>query len=184
LNAQNRPEGPSGAESAGVVERALMGFGRVREGTWKVVRAHALTVVTVAALLGASLLVLAKFLEVVRFIQLGGDLIPGAEASRKGSAALLVIGVAAGLAALAARWTEQSLPALASAALGAIALGMVLIGDLPDVTSSGITRGTLIGSADPGPGFWVELAGATVIVVAGLALARLLALENRESGHP
>jgi hypothetical protein len=184
LNAQNRPEGPSGAESAGAVERALVGFGRVREGTWKVVRTHALTVVTVAALLGASLLVLAKFLEVVRFIQLGGDLIPGAEASRKGSAALLVIGLAAGLAALAARWTEQSLPALASAALGAIALGMALIGDLPDVTSSGITSGTLIGSADPGPGFWVELAGATVTLVAGLALARLLALENRKSGHP
>jgi hypothetical protein len=179
LNAQNGPEGPSGAESAGAFERVLVGFGHVRAQTWKGVRAHALTVVTVAALVGASLLVLAKFVEVVRFVQLGGDLIPGAEASRKGSAALLVIGIAAGLSALAARWTEQSMPALACAAFGAIALGIVLIVDLADVTSSGITSGTLIGQADPGPGFWIELAGAIVTLVAGLLLARLLALERR-----
>src|SRR5204862_6435206 len=116
--------------------------------------------------------------EVVHFVELGGDLIPGAEATRDGSSAMLVIGIAAGLAALAARWTEQSLPALACAAMGALALGIVLIGDLPDVTSSGITSGTRIGQADPGPGFWVELAGAIVTLVAGLLLARLLALER------
>ena len=121
---------------------------------------------------------LSKYLEVVHFVELGGDLIPGAEATRDGSSAMLVIGIAAGLAALVARWTEQSLPALACAAMGALALGIVLIGDLPDVTSSGITSGTRIGQADPGPGFWVELAGAVVTLLAGLLLARLLALER------
>ncbi len=161
-----------------------MGFGRLRERAWSLLRSNALTIVTVAALLGAALLVLAKFLEVVRFVDLAGQLIPGAEATRKGSSALLVIGIAAGLAALAARWTEQSMPAIAAAALGAIALGIVLIADLPDVTSSGITSGKLIGQADPGPGFWIELAGALVTLAAGLLLARLLALSQLGHDRP
>ena len=124
------------------------------------------------------MLVLSSFLDVVRFVDLSGQLIPGAEATRKGSAAMAVIGVAAGFAALFARWGEHSLPAVASAAVGAIALAIVLIADLPDVTSSGLTSGKLIGEANPGPGFWVELAGALVTLVAGLVLARLLALQR------
>ena len=76
------------------------------------------------------------------------------------------------------------MPAIATAALGAIALGIVLIADLPDVTSSGITSGKLIGQADPGPGFWVELAGALVTLAAGLLLARLLAVHRVREGRP
>jgi hypothetical protein len=178
LSAQNGPKRPRGEALEAGLERILSGFARGRHALWKLVRAHALTVVTVAALVGGALLVLSKFLEVVRFVDLSGALIPGAEATRKGTSAMVVIGIAAGAAALFARWAEHSLPALASAALGAIALAIVLIGDLPDVTSSGITSGKLIGEADPGPGFWVELAGAMTIIAAGLVLARLLALES------
>jgi hypothetical protein len=161
------------------LERILSGFGTGRRGVSNALRAHALTIVTVAALVGASLLVLSKFLDVVRFVDLDGNLIPGAEATRKGTSAMLVIGLAAGVAALFARWAEHSLPALACAALGALALAIVLIGDLPDVTSSGITGGKLIGEANPGPGFWIELAGALVTTAAGLLMARLLALQRR-----
>ena len=116
----------------------------------------------------------------MRFVDLGGGPIPGAESIRKGTSAMVVIGIAAGVAALVARWAEHPLPALACAALGAIALAMVLIGDLPDVTSSGITRGKLIGEANPGPGFWVELAGAVTTIAAGLVLARLLAIARTQ----
>jgi hypothetical protein len=168
----------------GGLERVLTGFAAGRRALWRVVssqlRAHALTIATVAVLVGAALLVLSRFLEVVRFVDLGGELIPGAEATRKGTSAMVVIGLAAGMGALAARWAEHSLPAMAAAALGAIALGIVLIGDLPDVTSSGITSGKLIGQADPGPGFWVELAGAALTMVSSLALARLLARGQRD----
>jgi hypothetical protein len=87
-----------------------------------------------------------------------------------------VIGIAAGVSALFARWAEHSLPALACALLGAIALAIVLIGDLPDVTSSGITSGKLLGEAQAGPGFWVELAGALLLLGSGLVLARLMAV--------
>jgi hypothetical protein len=179
LNAQNGPESPRGAGFAVAVERLLAGFGRTRGAVWRRLTAHALTLATVAALVGAALLVLSDFLDVVRFVDISGRLIPGAEATREGTAAMLVIGVAAGLAALFARWSEHSLPAIACAALGAIALVIVLIADLPDVTSEGLTSGRQIGEADPGPGFWVELAGAVTTLVAGLVLARLLALARR-----
>jgi hypothetical protein len=178
LSAENGPERRRGQALGAGLERVLSGFATGRQAVWKQLRGHALTIATVAVLLGAALLVLSKFLDVVRFVDLSGALIPGAEATHKGTAAMVVIGVAAGVAALFARWAEHSLPALAAAALGAIALAIVLIGDLSDVTSSGITSGKLIGEADPGPGFWVELAGAIVTTAAGLTLARLLALER------
>jgi hypothetical protein len=179
LSAENGPGRPRGEAIEAGLERILVGFGRGRRAVWRQLRERALTIVTVAALLGAALLVLSRFLDVVRFVDLSGALIPGAEATREGSSAMVVIGIAAGLAALFARWAEHSLPALAAAALGAIALAIVLIGDVPDVTSSGITSGKLIGEANPGPGFWVELAGALVTLAAGLVLGRLLAIERR-----
>jgi hypothetical protein len=178
LSAQNGPEGPRGSALETGVERVLAGFGSGRRAAWRGVRGQGLTIATVAALIGAALLVLSTFLDVVRFVDLNGDLIPGAAATRQATSAMAVIGIAAGAAALFARWGEHSLPAVACAALGAIALAIVLIADLPDVTSSGITSGKLIGEANPGPGFWVELAGAVITLGAGLLLARLLALER------
>jgi hypothetical protein len=183
LSTQNGPQRPRRAGFEARFERILEGSGRVRRAAWQLVGRHALTLVTVAGLVGASLLVLSDFLDLYRIVDLRGQLVAGAKATRTGgdqhSDALLVIGIAAGAAALVARWTEQSLPALAVAALGAIALGIVLIGDLPDVTSAGLTLGPLEqGDADPAAGFWVELVGASVTVIAGLVLARLLALER------
>ena len=152
MSAQNGPERPRGGKSGAVLERTLSGFGRARRAGWNQLASHGLTLATVAALVGAALLVLSSFLDVVRFVDLRGQLIPGAEATREGTVAMAVIGIAAGVAALFARWAEHSLPALACAALGAIALAIVLIGDLPDVTSSGLTSSKEIGEAEPGAG--------------------------------
>jgi hypothetical protein len=184
LSTQSGPDGSRGKALEAGLERILAGFAGGRRSVWRVLREHGLTLATVLALLGAALLVLSRFADVVRFVDLAGELIPGAEATRKGSAAMVVIGIAAGSAALFARWAEHSLPALACAALGAIALAIVLIGDLPDVTSSGITSGKLIGEANPGPGFWIELAGALITTASGLVLARLLALRRAAPGRP
>jgi hypothetical protein len=181
LSTQNGPDGARGKALEAGLERVLAGFAGGRKRVWRGLREHGLTIATVAALIGAALLVLSSFLDVVRFVDLDGGLIPGAEATRRGTSAMVVIGIAAGTAALFARWAQHSLPALACAALGAIALAIVLIGDLPDVTSSGITGGKLIGEANPGPGFWIELAGAVITVAAGLVLARLLALDQARS---
>jgi len=181
LSGGNGPEKPRGEALEAGLERILGGFAAGRVALWKRVRAHGLAIVTVTALAGAALLVLSSFLDVVRFVDLSGELIPGAAATRHGTAAMVVIGLTAGAAALFARWSEHPLPAIASAALGAIGLAIVLIGDLPDVTSSGLTSGKLLGQADPGPGFWIELAGALLTLASGLVLARLLALEQAGS---
>jgi hypothetical protein len=180
LSAQKGPERPRGQALEAGLERILTGFASARRAVWERLRAHGLTIATVGALVGAALLVLSSYLDVVRFVDLAGELIPGAEATRQGTAAMVVIGLAAGAGALFARWAEHPLPAFASAVLGAIALGIVLIGDQPDVTSSGLTSGKLIGQADPGPGFWVELCGGLLVLGSGLALARLLAIARAQ----
>jgi hypothetical protein len=189
MTAEKSPKRRSQGESEALLERVAAVRQRISSGAaamsrtaGRALRDHALGLVTVLAITGAALLVLSKFLDVVRFVDLAGQLLPGAEATRKGSWAVLLIGIMAGMAALAARWADHSLPALACAALGAAALAIVLIGDLPDVTSSGITRAKLIGEADPGPGFWIELVGAILTTASGLALARLLAA-RRASGY-
>ena len=107
MTAENGPGRSRGEAFAAGLERFLGGFERGRRAAWRQVRARALTIATVAALLGAALLVLSRFLDVVRFIDLHGVLIPGAEATRKGSAEMVVIGLAAGFAALFARWGEH-----------------------------------------------------------------------------
>jgi cytochrome bd-type quinol oxidase subunit 2 len=85
--------------------------------------------------------------------------------------ALGVIGVVIAAAAVLARWTRQRLPAWAAVALAVLALGIVLIADLPDVTSSGLTTEIETGEAQPEAGFWVELAGALAALAGAAGLA-------------
>jgi hypothetical protein len=133
------------------------------------VAARPLELLTLFALVGGGLLVISEFLTLLQvktrlgviFEQTGGA---------HHSYALLVIGLGVLAAALVARSTEAEPPALGVAALGALALGIVLIGDLPDVGSSGITRNGQLGDANAAGGFWVELAGSLVAIVAGAAL--------------
>jgi hypothetical protein len=94
-----------------------------------------------------------------------------------------VIGVVIAVAAVLAWRTRQRLPAWAAAGLAAIALAIVLIGDVPDVTSSGLTTEIETGEAEPEAGFWVGLAGCAVALAGSAALAVLLsrdAAERRE----
>ena len=67
-----------------------------------------------------------------------------------------------------------------------IALGIVLIGDLPDVTSSGLTTEIEIGEAEPAAGFWVELVGAVVALAGagGAGVAALARTPSRRRGSP
>jgi hypothetical protein len=152
-----------------------------------VFRTRLLGLATVAAFVGAALLVVAELVDLYHVVGANGELVAGAKATQTGGDhhhyALLVIGLAALVASMVARWTEQPLPAMAVAALGLIVLAVVLIGDLPDVTSSGITKTPEIGDAKPAVGFWLELAGALVTVVSGLLMARLLTLARPEPGQ-
>jgi hypothetical protein len=157
---------------------------RLKSRSHAVFRVPWLGLATVAALVGGALLVAAEFVDLYHVVGANGELVAGAKATQTGGDhhgyAFVLIGSVVIVATLVARWTEQPLPAIGVAALGLITLAVVLIGDLPDVTSSGITKVPEIGDAQPAVGFWLELAGALVTLVSGLAIARLLTLGRRD----
>jgi len=94
---------------------------------------------------------------------------------RHGGALILLALVAAGAAALLALGRAQLLAAGGVLlAVGAMALGLTLIGDLPVTNDTGAIGATDLAqaSASAGLGFYLELLGAVLCTVAGaLALA-------------
>jgi hypothetical protein len=61
---------------------------------------------------------------------------------------------------------------LALGALGAFALLVALLGDLPDAHAHGLTRSFVLASATPGVGLYLEtLGGVLLLLVSGLGLA-------------
>lgn len=128
---------------------------------------------TVLALAGALLLIVAEFVDLFNVKQ-GGTVIFDKTTGDHHSYAMLVVGAAVAGAALACRATEAWPPAAGIVVLSLIALAIVLIGDLPDATSSGLTANLRTGNADPAAGLWLELGGALCALGSGLALALLL----------
>jgi hypothetical protein len=127
---------------------------------------------TITALLGGGLLILAEFLDLFEIE--ARDLVVKKQVGGSHHAyAMLVVGSGVIVAALLARSTEQWPPALGVAMLGGFAIAFALIADLPDATRTDLVRGARIGDAHPKVGFWTELAGATIALVSGLALVRL-----------
>jgi hypothetical protein len=121
---------------------------------------------TAAAFLGAVLLIAADFfhlfeikvLTVTRETRTGGS---------HHSYAMVVLGLAALPMAYGA--TRGSRPAMAAVAgLGAIALLIALVGDLPDVNETGVIgRNFTDAEASPSTGFYLETLGAVLLVVSG-----------------
>jgi hypothetical protein len=132
-----------------------------------------LEVLTITALLGGGLLILAEFLNLFE-IEARGLVVKEQAGGSHHAYAMLVVGAGTIGATLLARSTEQWPPALGIVLLGGFALAFALIGDLPDATRTDLVRGARIAEAHPSLGFWTELAGATIALVSGLALMRLL----------
>jgi hypothetical protein len=166
-----RPAGtPSvtpGARLATFLRRGREGASRLRSGQ------TLLELLTIAALLGGGLLILAEFLDLFE-IEASDVPVKKQAGGSHHAYAMLIVGAATIGAALLARSTEQWPPALGIALLGAFALAFALIGDLPDATRSDLVRGARIADAHPTLGFWTELGGAVITLVSGLALVRLL----------
>jgi peptidoglycan/LPS O-acetylase OafA/YrhL len=156
--------------------------GRVLRRGGALVGRHALGLAVAVAVIGGLLLVYAETLDLFKIVTPGGVTSNAAGSIRTGadqhSWALGVIGIMIVLSALLARWTRQRLPAWAAVLLAAIALAIVLIADLPDVTSSGLTTEIEVGEAEPQAGFWVELAGALIALAGSMALALRLARQG------
>lgn len=130
---------------------------------------------------GAALLVATPFLAVIEIAVGGTSRLAEADTRVEGwerhGPALLVLGAfAASLAVGAGRGARPAMAALG--ACGLVALGLVLVIDLPDLDETGLI-GALYAEADagPGPGWYTETAGAALLVLAaaGLLLADLRA---------
>jgi hypothetical protein len=128
---------------------------------------------TVLALAGALLLIIAEFVDLYQVKQ-GAAVVFDKTGGDHHSYALLVVGIGVAAAAFAARAGEAWPPAAGIVVLSLIALGITLIGDLPDATSSGLTANLRSGSADPAAGLWLELGGGLCALGSGLALVYLL----------
>jgi hypothetical protein len=139
---------------------------------------RALELITAAVLIGGALLVLSEFLTLFE-IDSGSLVVKQQTGGPHHAYAMLLIGSGTIAAALLARSTGARPPAVGVVVLSAVALLLALAADLPDATRSDLVRGARIADASPAAGFWVELAGALIALLAGLALARLL---GRTSG--
>src|SRR5829696_7123327 len=74
-----------------------------------------------------------------------------------------------------------ALAVLAVTALGAVALAIALIVDLPALDETGLIGRTYdLAKAHPGAGFWVELAGALGLLLGGALVVRGQVVRARE----
>jgi hypothetical protein len=129
-----------------------------------------LEVLTALVVIGGALLIVAEFLDLYQ-VQRGAVVVRAQTAGDHHSYALLVAGAGVIAGALLARAGEAWLPAAGVSVIGLAALALVLFGDLPDATSSGLTADVRLADAEPAAGFWVELVGASMTIVFGVLLA-------------
>src|SRR5438876_2427329 len=116
-------------------------------------RATLLELLTVVALLGGALLIVAEFLDLYQ-VKLGVVVVQERTSGDHHSYALLLVGAGVMVATLASRSAAAWAPAAAVAALGLLALAVVLIGDLPDATSWGLITYVHLVYAEPRIGWW------------------------------
>ncbi|MGI8512412.1 MAG: hypothetical protein ACR2NH_07265 [Solirubrobacteraceae bacterium] len=135
-----------------------------------------------AALVAAALaLIVAEFLTLREIVAVtavpeGGRTSGGAHHGY----ALAVVGVAALPMSFGAVLGGSRPASAALVVLGAVALGIALVADLPSLNETGLIGRTYdLAEAHPGPGFWLELAGSVVLLLGGLALLRIRVVEAR-----
>jgi hypothetical protein len=129
---------------------------------------------------GGLLLVAADFSTLLE-VRSGGvvrDRIAGGDRHTYG---LVPIGVGAVVMAVLVAMRESRPAALALAGLGLVALLICLLADVPDANRSGYLSGFRSADASPGPAFYLEAAGAVLVLLAGSAA---LALSPQGSGRP
>lgn len=174
-DADRRAEGAPPSPSSAFQERLAVWGRRAREVASELGRRERLLeIVTVIALLAGLLLVVSDFTNLFNAETHRRGIFQQQSGGENHAYALVVVGLAIVGASLLARATEAWPPGAGVAALGALALAIALIVDLPDATSSGLTTSVESGNADPAIGFWLELAGALIALLSGLVLVYLL----------
>jgi hypothetical protein len=121
-----------------------------------------------AALIGGLLLVAGDFSTLFE-VRVGGvarDRVTGGD---QHAYALAVIGAAAVPLALVATFGASRPAAFALGGLGLVAVAILLAVDLPDVSRNGYVSGFRSADSTPARGFYLEAAGAALVVLAGAA---------------
>jgi hypothetical protein len=179
--AQSGPERSADSSAMAVLRAVESALERAAAAPFRLVARRAVLFAAALAVIGGLLLLYSETLDLYRVVTPGGATSNASGSIQSGadqhSWALGVIGVVIAVAAGLAAWTRQRLPAWAAAALAVIALGVVLIGDVPDVTSEGLTTEIESGEAQPEAGFWVALAGCGAALAGTATLAWLLSRE-------
>ncbi len=146
---------------------------RDRPSRWGVSRVRgALAMIELA---GAGLLAASEFVTLFD-VRTASAVVRTVSGGAQHSYGLLVIAVAAAPIALLAGagggdGAARRGPAACLAALGVVALIVVLVVDLPDVSSSGVVAPRYVpAQASPGAGFYLETLGALLVAFAGAAL--------------
>jgi hypothetical protein len=156
------------------------------EGDWRVAQ----RAVQAVALIGAAALVVAEFAPLYRVrTDLEHHIVRSVSAGSHHSYALLPMAVLAAL--LAGVLGRSGWPASAALALlGLAALGIVLVGDLPDIHRSGVVGTAATGLHEvrtvAGAALYLEALGAIALIAAGAAglILRLAATAPSSSHGP
>jgi hypothetical protein len=126
------------------------------------------------AAIGALLLIVSDFqtLYQVKVLTVIEKTVVGHE---QHSFAVLLVGLAALAMSLSVAFAGRARPAMAAIALlGVVALLIALIGDLPDVNSTGVIgQNYAYASVSPKIGFWMETVGAVALIFSGASMLLL-----------
>lgn len=135
--------------------------------------------ITLPIVILAAALVLAasEFMVAFEFTPPGGEPLRDATAADRHGYSMLVLAICAIVATLIAITTGAKPAAYAVAGVGAVALLLFLILDLPDAGKLGDLedplRGIASAEANPQAGFWLQALGSTVLALGGAAFATL-----------
>jgi hypothetical protein len=131
----------------------------------------------IACALSAMVLFASELMIMFEFVAPGREALAEQSAIDRHHLAPIVLAVFAVLALIVAIATASKPWAFAVAACGVIALGIFLLGDLPDAGRTGILddprQSFFDAEAVPRAGFWMLLVGALGLAISGAALATL-----------
>ena len=139
-------------------------------------------------LAGAVVLVVAEFTPLAHLASSarGTTALPSLNTGSHNAYALIPLALLAGAFSLAARSGRARLAMLAVGILGLVALGIALIGDLPDAQATGLIRhpgtGYVSAAASPAAGFFLETLGGVLLLIAAAAGVLLLPGDDRIPG--
>lgn len=143
-----------------------------------------LTVIT--ALLGALIVILSQFVAAFSIEDSFGEVISNVTLLDKHGIVALLFGVAAAIAVVFAIATGSRTATIVVIGLGVGVILIFLIVDLPDVGDTGLYdtpgQGNLDATGSAAAGLWLELTGGVILVLAGLAMSSLDAVQLRATG--